>query len=51
MLCLLHVVTYFHKTVLEGGEWKILKMKGGLNQKILGIPDITITEFSGNGQI
>jgi hypothetical protein len=41
ILYLLQLVTWFPKTVLGGGAWKMLKMKGGLNKtkkKSLGNP-------------
>jgi hypothetical protein len=38
ILNFLQLVTWFPKTVLEGGAWKIFKVKGGLNQKSLGTP-------------
>jgi hypothetical protein len=35
---LLQLVSWFPKTVLGGGAWKILKAKRGLNQKKMGTP-------------
>jgi hypothetical protein len=40
ILHFLQLVTWFPKTVLVGGARKIFKVKGGLNQKSLGTPDL-----------
>jgi hypothetical protein len=38
ILHLLQLVIWFPKAVLVGGTRKILKVKGGFNQKVLGTP-------------
>jgi hypothetical protein len=37
----LQLVTWVPKTVVGGGAWKILKVKGGFHQKRLGTPALS----------
>jgi hypothetical protein len=36
----------FLETVLGGGAWEILKVKGGLNQKCLGTPALVEEKYN-----